>query len=198
MNETYDVIVVLVLERETAFRDRVRGELLAPWGVQEVEALGLRDVVESVPHANLITRHVGYDETLSAGEAEARAFDFAGIVPSGGCIGVGHHQLQELLLAQATRDGATVLRGVRSARVAPGDAHSVDFVLDGDERTATCRLVVAADGREPGIRKSLGIELHATDRRVIMAGMLVDGAWDWPSDQQATGVEGDLHYLVFP
>ena len=88
MNETYDVIVVLVLERETAFRDRVRGEWLAPWGIQEVEALGLRDVVESVPHAKLITRHVGYDETLSAGEAEARAFDFAGIVPSGGCIGL--------------------------------------------------------------------------------------------------------------
>jgi 2-polyprenyl-6-methoxyphenol hydroxylase-like FAD-dependent oxidoreductase len=218
MNETFDVIVVggglagsssatvlarsglsvLVLERETAFRDRVRGEWLAPWGVQEIEALGLRDVVESVPHANLITRHVGYDETLSAAEAEARAFDFAGVVPSGGCIGVGHHQLQELLLAQATRDGATVLRGVRSAHVAPGDSPSVDYVLDGDERTASCRLVLAADGRESGIRKSLGIELHATDPRVIMAGMLVDGVCDWPSDLQATGVEGDLRYLVFP
>ncbi|MFO7167476.1 MAG: FAD-dependent monooxygenase, partial [Chloroflexota bacterium] len=32
---------VLVLERERAFRDRVRGEVLFPWGVAEVRALGL-------------------------------------------------------------------------------------------------------------------------------------------------------------
>jgi 2-polyprenyl-6-methoxyphenol hydroxylase-like FAD-dependent oxidoreductase len=219
MDQTFDVIIVggglggsstaallagagldvLVLERETVFRDRVRGEWLAPWGILEVEALGIRGIVDSIPHANLITRHVGYDETLSPEDAEAAGTDFAALgLPGGGCLGVGHPQLQEALLANAAERGATVRRGTSPARVTPGDPPSVVYSLDGVEHTATARLVIAADGRESGIRKDLGIELHSTDPQVIMAGMLVDGIHDWPVEQQAVGVEGDFHYLVFP
>ena len=189
---------VLVVERETEFRDRVRGEWLAPWGILEAEALGIRAIIDSIPHANLITRHVGYDETLTPDEAEAAAIDFPQLVPGGGCLGVGHPQLQEALLAHAAEQGATVRRGTSPARVTPGNTPTVTYSLDGVEHTATCRLVVAADGRESGIRKSLGIELHSTEPQVIMAGMLVDGIHDWPVDQQAIGVEDDFHYLVFP
>ena len=32
---------VLVLERETQFKDRVRGEILVSWGVAEAKALGI-------------------------------------------------------------------------------------------------------------------------------------------------------------
>ena len=32
---------VLVLERETQFKDRVRGEVMVSWGVAETQALGL-------------------------------------------------------------------------------------------------------------------------------------------------------------
>src|SRR5216683_2819127 len=77
---------VLVLERETAFRDRVRGEWLAPWGILEVEALGLRHIADSVPLVNLITRHVGYDEMLSPEAAEQTAVDIAALIPGGGCL----------------------------------------------------------------------------------------------------------------
>lgn len=219
MNETFDVVVVggglagsstaavlaragldvLVLERETSFRDRVRGEWLAPWGITEAEALGIRGVIDSVAHANLITRHVGYDETLTPGEAEAAVVDFGALgLPGGGCLGVGHHQLQEALVAHATEQSATVRRGTSPAQVTPGPTPTVTYSLDGDEHTATCRLVVAADGRESGIRKRLGIELHSTEPQKIMAGMLVEGVDDWPSEQQAIGVEDDFHYLVFP
>ena len=89
-------------------------------------------------------------------------------------------------------------RGTSPARVTPGTTPSVSYSLDGTDQTATGRLVVAADGRESGIRKGLGIELHSTEPHVIMAGMLVDGIHDWPAEQQAIGVEGDFHYLVFP
>jgi len=38
---------VLVLERETQFRDRVRGEAIMPWGFVEAEALGIRGAIGS-------------------------------------------------------------------------------------------------------------------------------------------------------
>lgn len=38
-------VEVLVLERETVYRDRVRGEWMAPWGVREAMRLGLYDVL---------------------------------------------------------------------------------------------------------------------------------------------------------
>src|SRR5260370_39926789 len=36
---------VLVLEKELQFRDRVRGEGLAPWGVAEARELGIADIL---------------------------------------------------------------------------------------------------------------------------------------------------------
>jgi 2-polyprenyl-6-methoxyphenol hydroxylase-like FAD-dependent oxidoreductase len=217
-DETFDVIVVggglagsaaasvlaraglevLVLERETVFRDRVRGEWLAPWGILELDALGLRGVADTVPHVNLITRHVGYDESISPEDAEQAAFDIAAMIPGGGCLAVGHPQLQEALLANARREGATVRRGIGMVRVFPGDAPSVSYERNGEACNATCRLVVAADGRESTIRKGLGIELNSTPAQVMLAGMLVDDIRDWPSEQQTIGVEGDFNFLIFP
>jgi 2-polyprenyl-6-methoxyphenol hydroxylase-like FAD-dependent oxidoreductase len=36
-------VEVLLLERQRGYRDRVRGEYMAPWGVLEARALGLGD-----------------------------------------------------------------------------------------------------------------------------------------------------------
>jgi hypothetical protein len=42
---------VLVLERDTEFRDRVRGEVLVPWGCGEAATLGIYDLLrESCGH----------------------------------------------------------------------------------------------------------------------------------------------------
>ena len=42
---------VLVIERETRFRDRVRGEGMLPWGVREAKRLELKDLlVERCAH----------------------------------------------------------------------------------------------------------------------------------------------------
>jgi 2-polyprenyl-6-methoxyphenol hydroxylase-like FAD-dependent oxidoreductase len=38
---------VLVLERERQFRDRVRGEVIAPWGVAEAQELGIDMLLRS-------------------------------------------------------------------------------------------------------------------------------------------------------
>ena len=37
---------VLIVERETTFRDRVRGEWLAPWGVAETQQLGVYEALK--------------------------------------------------------------------------------------------------------------------------------------------------------
>src|SRR6185503_14602333 len=39
---------VVIVEREREFRDRVRGEALAPWGVAELAEIGLLDAVRPV------------------------------------------------------------------------------------------------------------------------------------------------------
>src|SRR5580765_5848701 len=38
---------VLVLEQETEFRDRIRGECLQPWGVGEARQLGVADALRT-------------------------------------------------------------------------------------------------------------------------------------------------------
>ena len=38
---------VAVLERETQFKDRVRGEWMAPWGVAEAQRLGIYDLLRT-------------------------------------------------------------------------------------------------------------------------------------------------------
>jgi 2-polyprenyl-6-methoxyphenol hydroxylase-like FAD-dependent oxidoreductase len=80
----------------------------------------------------------------------------------------------------------------------PGTAPSVTYEQGGVTRTASCRLIIAADGRESAIRKSLGIELQTTAAQVIMAGMLIDGSHRWPADVQSIGVSGDFNFLIFP
>ena len=54
-------IRVLLLERQRAYRDRVRGEYMAPWGVLEARALGLEDVIRSTRAVDA-RYSVGYDE----------------------------------------------------------------------------------------------------------------------------------------
>jgi len=38
---------VLLLESEIEFRDRVRGEILCPWGVAEIHSLGLSEALRN-------------------------------------------------------------------------------------------------------------------------------------------------------
>jgi flavin-dependent dehydrogenase len=38
---------VLVIERDEQFRDRVRGAMMTPWGVAEVETLGIAELLRS-------------------------------------------------------------------------------------------------------------------------------------------------------
>jgi 2-polyprenyl-6-methoxyphenol hydroxylase-like FAD-dependent oxidoreductase len=82
--------------------------------------------------------------------------------------------------------------------VAFGRPPAVRYVWDGVERTARCRLVVGADGRDSAVRRRAGIALRAIAPRMLGAGLLVEDMRDWPQHQASIGAEGDRTFFVLP
>jgi 2-polyprenyl-6-methoxyphenol hydroxylase-like FAD-dependent oxidoreductase len=189
---------VLLLEQSDVYEDRVRGEWIAPWGVAEVRRLGLLETLLDAG-AHYLSRHITYDESLSPAEAEARILPlgiFLPDVPGPLTIGNPHHC--QTLFNEATRRGASTLRGAVVTRVTPGASPSVTYLLSDVEHTVRCRLIVGADGRASQVREACGITLHQNKPHHWFAGMLVDQAHDWPDDLQAIGTEDDFAFLAFP
>jgi 2-polyprenyl-6-methoxyphenol hydroxylase-like FAD-dependent oxidoreductase len=189
---------VLVLEKSTVYRDRVRGEWLAPWGVIELTELGLYDAARA-GGAHHVSRHETRDEELPAAEAGLQGFDLTGLVPGiGGPLCIGHPALCQILIEQAAAAGAIVRRGVTDVQLSFGHRPHVEYVHQGTHDAADCRLIVGADGRGSSARQQAGITLQRDPTHHLFAGMLVDEAEGWPADLQAIGSAGDVHFLVFP
>jgi 2-polyprenyl-6-methoxyphenol hydroxylase-like FAD-dependent oxidoreductase len=189
---------VLVLERSTAYQDRVRGEYLQPWGVAEARRLGLHEVLLRAGGTHH-TRFVPYDETLTPEEAQAGAIALDRILPDvPGTLGVGHPSSCEALGSAAMSEGARILHGVGAVKVTPGYRSTVRYWWNGEEYEAQCRLAVGADGRTSETRRRAGFPLHATEPRLLGAGLLVDDLCDWPPHQITIGTEGDRVFFVLP
>jgi 2-polyprenyl-6-methoxyphenol hydroxylase-like FAD-dependent oxidoreductase len=189
---------VIVLERQTAYRDKVRGEVLCCWGVAEALRLDLEKPLLDAGGSYAV-RHIPYDEIVEPEQAEAMAVPLDRLLPGvPGAMGVGHPEACESLARAAADAGATVVRGVGDVDVAPGDAPVVRYAHGDAVHELRCRLVVGADGRMSTVRRRLGFALHQTAPRTMGGGMLVDGLHAWPSEHAALGTEGDLLYFVFP
>ena len=190
---------ILVLEKSMAYKDRVRGEWIAPWGVIEAQTLGLYDVFMAAG-GHHVGRHVSYgDEFESPAEAEAAALPLAALVPGiAGPLCLQHTVACTTLAAAAATAGATVLRGVDDVLVTAGVQPVVRYTHRGGEATASCRLIVGADGRNSVVRGQAGIPIHRGERHHLFSGMLVENAPGWPEDLQTKGTEGDVNYLAFP
>ena len=183
---------VLVLERETKFRDRVRGEYLESWGVAEVQALGLEGALSEAgayPSARL-------DGYVGGLRVMRRDFDDpnAPVFPAPRCV--GHPAFQEAVLAAAGAAGAEVRRGVTASEVTPGRPPSVRFRGPGGSvATESARLVVGADGRDSKLRCALGFHERRDSHRLCLAGLLLEGYagplessaafWNFPVNEQA-------------
>ena len=135
---------VLILERETKFKDRVRGEFLAPWGVAEAQQLGVADLFRQSGH-NVPFMEMGL----------GRPRDLPSTTPQGvPAMGVSHPEMQELLLQAAASAGAHVRREAVVTAVETGELPRVQVHQSGGSlETVTARLVVAADGRNSAVRK---------------------------------------------
>jgi 2-polyprenyl-6-methoxyphenol hydroxylase-like FAD-dependent oxidoreductase len=188
----------VVLERTTEYVDKVRGEWMAPWGVADAITNGVFDALMAAG-GNLNTRYIPYDEVIDPDEASANPTAIDALLPGApGALTLGHPTACRALDALAADDGATVLHGVEVVSVVAGPAPSVTYSIDGETHSIGCRLIVGADGRESFVRKSVGIELHRTEPRVTMGGLLVENVRDWPATDFVTGTEGDRILLVFP
>jgi menaquinone-9 beta-reductase len=104
---------VLVAERELQFKDRIRGEWMAPWGVAEAQRAGIYDLLmEQCAHENPYVASLGRPavdlRTTSLQRLPALTFY--------------HPAMQEVVLEAARSAGAEVWRGVSVREVKPGEA----------------------------------------------------------------------------
>ena len=189
---------VLVLERSVVHEDRIRGESIPPWGVDELRRLGLLDVlIEAGGH--FATRLVLYGEGIDPAVAEARAIDLTTLFPGvGGTLKIGHPRMCQALDDAAEAAGAKLLRGVSRLQVRPGRPPTVRFVHDGIAHEGTPRLVIGADGRGSFVAAPGRIEVATDPEHHLFAGLLVDGVEAWPQDQYSIGTEEDGTYYIFP
>jgi len=188
---------VLLLERQRAYRDRVRGEYMAPWGVLEARAVGLETAIRGA-HAVDARYSVSYDELVAPSAAQAAKGDASTILPGvRGPMCASHPQACQALADAAVRLGAKLVCGVTEVRVQAGTRPSVTY-LNGTEMQVRPRLIIGADGRTSTVRKQSGIRINKAPASHVIAGLLVEGASRWPADQFSIGVERDLQFYVFP
>lgn len=159
---------VLVLEAEEEFRDRVRGEQLASWGVAESKELGIYDTLMS----SCAHEEPWFDFFLGPMQINHR--NMAETTPSGlPNLTFFHPEMQEALLREAAAAGADVKRGARARGVEPGERPAVLVEDDGDEERIEARLVVGADGRNSMVRKWAGFETQRDPDLLQIGGIMM-------------------------
>ena len=173
---------VLVLERETRFKDRVRGEQMHPWGVAEARKLDIYDLLRTTCGHELpwFDMYVGAEQTahrdlIATTPHQAPEFSFY------------HPAMQEVLLQAAVEAGAVVRRGALVRDVRPGARPTVTVEMDGRTHEVQGRLVVGADGRTSTTRKWGRFTARRDPERLMIAGLLFD---DMP-------VPEDTSYILF-
>jgi 2-polyprenyl-6-methoxyphenol hydroxylase-like FAD-dependent oxidoreductase len=160
---------VLVLERTREFRDRVRGEVLVPWGQAAAKRLGFQDALCGLANP---MRH--WETELNGATIMRR--DVVATNPTGlPILCYFHPDMQNTLLGAAATAGAEVRRGIAVRRVECGQVPKVTFEESGRPVEVTARLVVGADGRESSVRKWCEFETQRDRQRRFFAGLLLAG-----------------------
>ena len=184
---------VVVLERQSAYRDHVRGELLWPWGIREAQELDLESVLLGAG-ANRATTLVSHSED--------RATPIRAPVE-----GARNHGIAQ----PRARDGVPGARGRRTRRRRHG-AHRRSSGASGSRRSTSgsrCRSPrpaprrsrldsssVPTAARRPCGRQA-GIQLEVDPPGHLVTGLLVDGA-ESDADVNVVAREGDTLFLAFP
>ena len=160
---------VLVIERETRFRDRVRGEGLHAWGVPEARDLGVYQAL--VDGCGVEAPY--WDLYLSSERFALR--DFPAETPHG-CplMGFYHPDMQEILLAEAQTAGAEVWRNATVREVRGGKIPRVTVTRGDWASEIEARFVVGADGRNSPTRRWGGFETNQDPAERLFTGVLLE------------------------
>ncbi len=189
---------VLLLEKSEIYEDRVRGEWIAPWGVNETKRLGIYDLLVAAG-GHHIDKHLSFDESRPADESAAAPLPLGMFIPDiPGPLAIGHPHHCQTLFDEAKASGATALRGVNVESVELGAAPSVTFSQGGETQTVSAKLVVGADGRTSMVREAAAIKLHQDKPHHMFAGLLIEDAPGWDAKTQGIGTEGEFNFLAFP
>lgn len=162
---------VALVEKEIAFRDRMRGDAIHPWGLREAIRVGLLDVVAS---------HGGHPLPIwrtYVDRQPASDYHWADDDPDGlSEWSVNLPVLQEGLLQQAMEAGVTVVRPAKVISLRYGVTPELN-VIDptGASRVIRARLIVGADGRTSQVRKWIGAIRMEDPAHHMLGGFLFGG-----------------------
>lgn len=158
---------VVVLEQETEFRDRIRGECLQPWGVGEARQLDVADVLRGC--ANEL---MWVDQIINGQHVMKR--DFVATTPqASGMWAFYHPRAQEALLTAAVAAGAEVRRNAVVQQIIPGAKPKARIAHAGGTAEVEGRLMVLCAGRNPSLRAQLGFETRRGSIPLLLSGVWV-------------------------
>lgn len=161
---------VLIIDKELKFRDRIRGEVLLPWGSVEAHELGIYDLLLQTCAREALREHFYYNAKASAPR------DFRTSTPKGTCTLSFHHpEMQEVLLSEASQSGAEVWRGAALAALSPGSPPAAEIAFEGGTRTIRASLVVGADGRESQVATLLEFDRIKDPLELFTGGLQLSG-----------------------
>jgi menaquinone-9 beta-reductase len=161
---------VLIIEKDLEFRDRIRGEVLLPWGSVEAKRLGVYDLLLA-SCATEAPRELYYYE----GD-QAAPRDFVTTTPEQTCaLSFYHPEMQEFLLNEASKAGAEIRRGAALQSGFPGPRPAAEIVVDGRAEKISAKLVVGADGRESRLATLLEFERERDAVELFTGGLQLSG-----------------------
>lgn len=191
---------VLLLERDSEYRDRVLGEGMFPWGVADARRTGVERVLLRNPEGTVTLTHwLGFDVGRDAAQVFKAPSSFVNAVKGvEGVLDVRHPVACEALSRAAATAGATVERGVSVESVTFGRRPEVAWSVGGKRKTARCRLVIGADGKGSAVRRHAAVGLREERPRSLAAGMLAGGLEGTPPSMGYSVHETDRQLIGFP
>ncbi len=161
---------VLIIEKSLEFRDRIRGEVLLPWGGVEAMELGIH---------KLLLNTCGQDlprEYFIRGGVERPPREFQTTAPRGnGIVSFFHPEMQEVLLTEAERCGCEVWRGAHVSAIDVEGRPKARIETGNGQRDVEATLIVGADGRNSYVATLLGFKRERDPPHLFSGGFQLRG-----------------------